>query len=54
MPSPLPPGRLAFLAQTGKSGLLIADGHLSDRGNALLLSEMLAHLGPQPGAAGAP
>jgi hypothetical protein len=44
----------AFLAEAGKSGLLIADGHLSDRGNALLLSEMLAHLGRQPGTAGAP
>jgi len=35
----------AFLAQDDRSGLLIADGHLSKRGNAILLDTILSHVG---------
>ncbi len=40
-----------FLAEADKTGLLIADGHLSDRGNTLLLSAILAYLGEAAGEA---
>lgn len=34
----------AFAAESDKSGLFIADGHFSERGNQVLLAALLAHL----------